>query len=101
MGHDEPISPEEAADLAITAEVFTDPLPLTIHIDLAGAWLILSTLQMSVRHPELSDSMRKRIEHLARHFQDEIAARHPGAGDVLEKGWNAANDRPARPRNRD
>jgi hypothetical protein len=84
--------PEEAADLALTHKVMTDLVPLEVFISIAEAWLLITALQLAIRHPALGEPMRQSLENIGRQFQESVVARHPEAADLLERGWDSFFD---------
>ncbi len=93
VGADSLIGDDEAADLATTAAVMTDQTPLTIHITIMQAWILISAVQLTCRHPNLGQPLKDALEHAARQFQAAITEVHPEAAELLEKGWHAEYDR--------
>jgi hypothetical protein len=83
---------DEKKYVAITEKVMSDKTPLQVDIDIMSAWLLVSALQLTVKHPELSQPMKSMLTKIARAFQARIAEHHPEADELLEMGWNAAYD---------
>jgi len=59
------------------------------------AWVMISTLQLAWRHPNLSEDMRGRIRRGA----DQLISLYAGrARELLEAGWDPTQDQPFQPR---
>jgi len=85
-----PLTEQEA--FALAAAAMTDKHPLTIKIPIMEAWTLVAALQMTTRHPGIGESLRQRIEQIARQFQGAITNVHPEVAEVIEAGWNPAQD---------
>jgi hypothetical protein len=51
-------------------------------------FVIVSYLQIALRHPQAGGSMAKRVKQIGRIIQDALASQVPEAGEFLEKGWS-------------
>lgn len=65
----------------------SDETPLPVTISIKQAWLLISGLQLAVRHPEMSDLMRQDLEHIGKQFQQPIIELHPECYLLIEHGW--------------
>lgn len=83
---------DEKKYVEITAKVMSDKTPLQVDIDIMSAWLLVSSLQLAVKHPGLSNPMKTMLTRIARTFQARIAEHHPEADELLNMGWNEAYD---------
>lgn len=77
---------------AITSKVLSDKRPLAVTIDMSAAWLIVTALQLTVRHPGIHEPLRQELTHIALQFQDRIIEEHPEAEHLLKAGWDTAHD---------
>jgi hypothetical protein len=55
------------------------------------AWVLMGALQVVARHPGLGESVRARVEHMARTVQASFDA-VPALAELAEQGWNPAAD---------
>ena len=78
--------------LEITKKVMSDDTPLPVMIDIMQAWLLVSGLQLLIKHPDVSQQMKDVWEHTARQFQEAIVELHPEAKELIEMGWNTDYD---------
>lgn len=76
----------------IVRECMSDERPMEVHITVKDAWLLISALQLAVRHPELSVYMKDNLFSTARQFQTAIEAIHAEAHELLELGWDTRFD---------
>lgn len=83
---------DEQKYIEITKKVMSDKSPLMVDIDIMSAWLLVSGLQLTVKHPALSEHMKKALTGLAHQFQARIIEVHPEAEELIEMGWNEAYD---------
>lgn len=83
---------DEKKHWEVTERVMLDKTPLTVDIDIQSAWMLVSALQLTTRHPEISDVMKGILTKIARQFQGRIVETHPEAEELLEMGWNEAYD---------
>jgi hypothetical protein len=74
--------------IEITRKVMSDKTPLQVDIDIVSAWLLVSGLQLTVKHPGISIHLKKQLTRIARAFQARIVEHHPEAEELLEMGWN-------------
>jgi hypothetical protein len=79
--------------MRITAAVMSDETPLAVQINIKEAWLLISALQLAIRHPGLSPVMKQTLKKIARDFQQPITQRHPETARLFEMGWHPAYDR--------
>lgn len=86
----------EAALLAEVAGQLKDAPPVISEIPAFSAFAICAALQLALRHPALIFGTlgRATIERATRDLQAAIRDRSPGAGDLLEQGWDPTLDRP-------
>jgi len=56
------------------------------------AWIMLSTMQLALRHPEFPASVRPVAEGIARNMQLAIAPKGSPLWQLAEQGWDAAFD---------
>lgn len=70
----------------------TDTSPMPVVIEVQDAHMIVTSLQLAIRHPGVSKTLKKRIEATARQLQAAIVGLHPEAEEILEMGWNTAFD---------
>lgn len=70
----------------------SDKTPLQVDIDIMSAWLLISGLQLAVKHPGISVHMKKHLTRIGRAFQARIVEHHPEAEELLEMGWNSEFD---------
>lgn len=82
----------EAAFRKVVGKVISDKTLLPVTIDIAQAWLMVSTLQMATRHPEISPQTKAQIESIARQFQAAIVELHPYVNELIEMGWDVQFD---------
>lgn len=85
-----PLTEQEA--LALATAAMSDTQLLTVQIPIMEAWTLVAALQMTTRHPGIGEALRQRIEKIARQFQGAITNVHPEVAEVLEAGWNPAQD---------
>lgn len=76
----------------IVRECMTDERPLTVHITIKDAWLLISAIQLACRHPELSVYMKDSLFSSAKMFQQQVEAVHPEAHELIEMGWDTRFD---------
>lgn len=70
----------------------TDETILPVNITISDAWMIVSALQLTVRHPDLHEPLRNRLTDIAHQFQSKIAELHPEADEALNMGWSEEYD---------
>lgn len=75
-----------------TLALMADESPLTITMRISDAWMIVSAIQLTMRHTEVDDDLRGRLTALARKYQAALATVHPAAGELLEMGWDTKYD---------
>jgi len=78
--------------MQIVRKCMTDERPLTVNITIKDAWLLISGLQLAIRHPELHGNTKDNLFSTARQFQIAIEAAHPESHELIDMGWNAAFD---------
>jgi len=78
--------------IEIAKQVMSDETPIEFSIQIKEAWILVSALQLSHRHPGLGLPLKDAIQHIARQIQAAIEDRHEGAHDALEFGWNEEYD---------
>lgn len=67
--------------------------PLMIEIDLMDAWIVMSVLQLALRHPHLNESPSVHVaKGLAVGIQGMFAQLNPFLGTVAEQGWHPEFD---------
>jgi hypothetical protein len=76
----------------VALAAMTDETALPVHITISDAWMLVSALQLSVRHPGLHQPLKDRLTEIARQFQASIAELHPEANQALEMGWSEEYD---------
>lgn len=76
----------------LVAQIMTDEAPIPLTILIKDAWLLVSALQLAVRHPTLHEVTKSALEQIARQFQQPITARHPHAEILFEMGWKPEYD---------
>ena len=57
-------------------------------------FLIVSYIQIALRHPLAEGAAARRIKQIARTVQAALASRVPEVGELLEKGWVETNEVP-------
>lgn len=78
--------------IKIAKKVMSDETPLVIEMDIRDAWMLLSGLQLLVRHPAVSQHTKDIWAHTARQIQEAIVTLHPEAQPLIEMGWNSDFD---------
>lgn len=70
-----------------------NPTVIAANISVWDAWLLLSSVQMTVTHPEISEvsleqyrSLGKRLQKMINHFTDNRL------NSIMERGWNREYD---------
>lgn len=76
----------------ITQKVMSDKTPLQVDIDIMSAWLLVSGLQLTVKHPAVSDIVKSELTEIAHQFQARIVEAHPEAEELLDMGWDEQFD---------
>lgn len=82
----------EAQFMEITRKVMSDTRPQQLEIDVKSMWLLVSALQLVVKHPGLSALMKQALTRIARQFQNGVTGIHPEAETPMQMGWNSAYD---------
>ncbi len=80
--------------IRVTSEVLTDETDLIFEIKSAHAWLLICSLQMTMRHPDLSDYVVSMLVTIAKQFEEAITDLHPEAQRLIEMGWDSTFDVP-------
>lgn len=57
-------------------------------------FLIVSYLQIALRHPQAGNSTAKRVTQIGRIIQNALASKVPEVGEFLERGWTKEHDVP-------
>lgn len=67
-----------------------------VHLEIAGieAWVILSQMQLALRHPGNIGPASKAAYQLARTLQSLIAPQGTALGRLAERGWHEVFDVP-------
>jgi hypothetical protein len=71
---------------------FKEPQVIQINIDPMTGMCVLGCIQLASRHPGYKGPSRKIAIHFARELQKRVAFYHPEHENLLELGWNPAND---------
>lgn len=79
-------------DMEVLAQAAQDSTQLSINWTIRDVWLFVSAVQLMVRHPDVTESMAADIRHLADNSAELILEYHPGAADVIAKGWDPSFD---------
>lgn len=75
------------------AAMFENEEPITLVMSQPAAWMLMSALQLALRHPHFPAKIRPTVEVQARWLQGQCATT-PALADVAEKGWDAEFDVP-------
>lgn len=76
----------------IVAQALSDETPLLLSIRIRDAWMILSCLQLTDRHPGISAATRRFVHQVGRQLQAAIVRVHPEADAIIEMGWDPEMD---------
>jgi len=68
----------------------------TLSIRPVDAWILLSQLQLALRHPKNTGPSSEAAKQIARRLQS-IVAPHGALAAVAERGWDASYDVPQPP----
>lgn len=83
---------DEERFLEITAKALSDTLPLEMNLTIKDAWLVMSTLQLATRHPDVSAMQRAMFRELAKVYEAALVMRHPEAKPLIDMGWDERFD---------
>jgi hypothetical protein len=89
---DKSLTDEERTNRLIVAEVMMDEDMIQVNISVKQAWLLVSAIQLAVRHPELHEPTVTALTETARQFQAAVVAVHPDLDTLAEMGWNPIYD---------
>jgi hypothetical protein len=67
-----------------------EPLPFTLSP--YTAVVIVSQIQLALRHPGNVGELAKQARHIARTLQERLAEQDPEVGRYLEQGWHEVFD---------
>jgi hypothetical protein len=82
----------EQTAIEVITQVMSDETLLQLEINIRGAWLILSALQLATRHPELHEPLINGLRKIGAGFADAICERHPEAAELIEMSWRSEYD---------
>ena len=82
----------EAQHLAALVPMMKDEHPFTVKILVRDAWMLVAAIQLSTTAPNVGNSQRKWMTHVAKQFQGAIDAIYPEVGQILEMGWHREFD---------
>jgi len=85
--------PLEAQFSAEFAALYHNRRTIALHIRLVDAWILLSQLQLALRHSENTGPSAERARHIAKQLQ-AIVAPSGALAIVAERGWDAQHDVP-------
>ena len=85
-------TPNEQEMMQIITQIMTDDQVFPMTIDVRAAWLILSSLQLTVRHPGTSSWLDTQIIQIGRTFQERLVELHPEIEPIAEMGWDGQYD---------
>jgi hypothetical protein len=72
-------------------------MPVRVDITPLAGFALVATIQFALRHPQFPPSVGATAEAFARELQQHIAQRLPLVGELMEAGWDPAQDVPAEP----
>lgn len=84
---------QRGASTKVLAKAMSDERPLSFSMTIGQAWMLVSAVQLTLRHPGISADMAQPLEDLARQFQGSVIEIHPEAAGIIERGWNPEFDR--------
>lgn len=58
----------------------------------ADAWIILACMQLALRHPNVSDTMRECATDIGHRLEELIANYGPALKEMARRGWDPAYD---------
>jgi hypothetical protein len=86
-------------DLPAEVVAALERLSLVPHLELrllpVDAFLLVTTLQRALRHPQFPPGMRHQVVQLAEQLEHLVAAQEPMLGQYLAAGWDPTKDPPA------
>ncbi len=85
---------ELTPDMLAALRAMATGMPVRVDINPLAGFALVATIQFALRHPQFPASVGATAEAFARELQQHIARRIPFAGDLMEAGWDAAQDVP-------
>lgn len=79
-------------DERLVMDILNDDRSIMLETEIKTAYIMVATLQLATRHPHISDWLVSEVLGVGRAIQKGIDMAHPGAYDLLEKGWNSDYD---------
>lgn len=83
---------QRGAKIKVLEKAMRDERLLSVTITIAQAWMLVSAVQLTARHPDLESGLAQRIIELGQQFQGSIAELHPDWQELLEMGWSPEFD---------
>ncbi len=78
--------------MQIAKKVMIDENTYTLQISLADTWIIVSIMQLALRHPNIGGALKIRTHELCDLFINQITTYHPEAANLLEMGFDHQHD---------
>ncbi len=69
-----------------------DEQPIVVQMDKTTAFLLLSTIQLAMRHPAFSPLIKKRVLVVAQHLEAAVCGSDSALQEVAARGWEPAAD---------
>lgn len=77
---------------AASQPIMRDTVPLSVLVTYCDLWLVISALQLTVRHPDLPEMLGNALVAIAGFFEAALTQKHPDAALIIAMGWNTAFD---------
>lgn len=81
---------EQAKEILMDAVASRSDLEITVSV--RDTWFMVCAAQVATRIPDLPESVAAVALLIGKQFQASVELEHPGAGAILELGWNPDYD---------
>jgi hypothetical protein len=87
---DDAIFPDFSREFEALAE---DPQPIVLKMSKVEAWILLSYLQLALRHLRTEGPTAKTARQIARLLEQACTKDRPALTEVARRGWDRRHDR--------
>lgn len=87
----------ETAQLNKVADHLAQIPPITVSLTPLGAWALVATLQLALRHPSNNGPTAAGMRKFTDHLISQIAAGNHGIRELLRAGYDPKHDTPVDP----